>query len=523
MSTSEQHELQQRSRPLWREPVVVGLFILGSGFLIFSLRILLRFFLAGVPAAAEDELTSIIGGVFCLLFFGSGGAGVLALVAWLVREERRERRARKQWPKQPWRWREDWSKGFVTHTKWHGMAVVAVFAAFWNGMIGFVTLLALLSERADRPLVLWTVLIMFWLVGCGLAGWAGKLAWAARRWGTSRLKLAAVPAALGDRLVAVVDVPRIIAAGAAIRLTLTCSETRELNPKILGKEIKGGERRTYEQTHWQAMRQVRKRQADPVLQTTRIPVAFDLPRDGRSAHYPVSWTLEVEANDGCPAYHAEFEVPVFRIRSRKSGLSEETEQLDDWLVEEDFMTLLKESGGEIYRDDPERLEIRFASTRRLENPWILGAFCVAWLIGTSGLLLDPQWPFWLRYGFPLVGLLVAGTLVEARFSWTDIRVTPEHLLRVRRYFGMQRTLSIPCKDIEKIESLQQQSVFDPAAECLCLQTTVGKRCLLLKGLPKRSHGDAIARRLSQSVQEMRLFRSGRAWSETRQPETGSRG
>jgi hypothetical protein len=218
-----------------------------------------------------------------------------------------EAKAAWEHPDEPWKWRPDWAQGHVLDGSRRDALGMTIFAVLWNlvslpgGVLAFRE--GLEQGRAWAPLAL-----VFPAIGVGLAGWAGRAALRARRFGVSRLELAAVPVPVGRTLAGAVHTRLTTPPPGGFALTLTALRTTRGGPD-----------------HDVATRVLWQDEAHSAGQLSGdgegvhviAPVAMRIPPDAPGTDHSdpddeVSWRLEVEAETPGLDYAAAFELPVYR-------------------------------------------------------------------------------------------------------------------------------------------------------------------------------------------------------------------
>ncbi|WP_164102283.1 hypothetical protein [Candidatus Laterigemmans baculatus] len=478
-----------RAKPLWRRPDLIAMFVFAGGFMTIALVVA-----ASLLFPQPGKARSLALGIFAVLMFGSVGAGVAWLSVWVARELKREERAREQWPKQPWRWQEDWAKGEVTYSQWKKPAGLAVFALLWNAMSWFGLYTFVFAEQAKPEFLAALVVAPFCMIGIGLVVMFARSVCESRRWGSSRLVLKTCPAVIGNSLVGYINTSQAIAGESEIRLTLTCLESRIARAKVGRFEVGKGER--YDHLLWQGSRVVHKRLPGAERESTRIPVAFSIPDGVRSSGSSISWVLEADADGHWPRYHSDFEVPVFRIQGGAGRLALDAEALGEWVSDETFASMVGRASGQVICDGPRSLELSFTtehSRRVLIGQGLLG---ILWMIVSWGIAASPQVPMIIRFLFPLAGVILGGAIIVEWLTVLTLEVSPRSIVRRRRILGVELLREIEVADVEQVEVVQKRhGVLSLADQCVRVRTRNGKTHLLVHGLPQRVIGEAIARKV----------------------------
>ncbi len=280
--------------------------------MLFSLPFILFGVGAMVGGAVQLAGGSLEGGLGLLGFgvvFAGAGTAVLLVGRAAGKQLRVLEAAREEAPESPWLWRPDWRAGRVADSNRGGMIAAIAFAFFWNAVswpVAVVLLPELLAQREWMALVL----LLFPLIGVGLAAWALHAALRYRRYGTSILELDSLPAPIGGRLEATLRAPVDMDPAGGFHVTLSC-----LRIEVRGS---GDDRKTTEKVLWQEERTVRTVEHRIDWAGASLPIAFTIPRDALSSDDSdmsnrVVWRLAVSAEVPGVDYASSFEVPVFPV------------------------------------------------------------------------------------------------------------------------------------------------------------------------------------------------------------------
>ena len=175
----------------------------------------------GVRHAVGGEWDSaafmgLFGLVFGLVGFGGIFAAVKARRAGAETDMVRARHA-----EAPWMWRADWAAGKIEDSNRSTMFAAWLFAALWNLIslpAGFFGVRQALREESYGMLFV----LIFPAVGLGLLVWAIRATIRYRRFGVSRLELAAVPAPVGRSLRGTVVASGGLEVHGGLCVTLAC-------------------------------------------------------------------------------------------------------------------------------------------------------------------------------------------------------------------------------------------------------------------------------------------------------------
>ena len=238
--------------------------------------------------------------VFALVFGGVGFGGIVAVLRGRRGAEAALSRQARH-PDAPWLWREDWATRRITDSSGAEMGFAWVFAILWNLISVPSSVLAVRAAlyEGNRAAL---IALLFPAVGLGLLIWAVRATLRRRRYGTSVLELATLPAAIGHALEGTVRTPADLRPADGFRVVLSCIRRVRTGS--------GRNRSTSESILWQEERRV-------LAGGLGVPIAFALPSDAVPADPArgddrTFWRLEVSAEVPGVDYVSRFEVPVFR-------------------------------------------------------------------------------------------------------------------------------------------------------------------------------------------------------------------
>jgi hypothetical protein len=212
-------------------------------------------------------------GPLLLAYGGTGlfivvGLGIMGGAVYAFARAGQEGRLARQHPGQPWLHNKTWASGRIKDGNLGGTLFLLGFAVFWNLIAWAVTGGLLSSGELGREPGVWLVLL-FPLIGLGLAAAAlhQLLRW--RKYGTSVFELAEVPGVIGGNLGGLILTKVNIRPEDGFTLTL-----RSIHEWTSGS---GKNRTTHRETLWES-RQVLDHEAMPEdLTRSALPVLFFIP------------------------------------------------------------------------------------------------------------------------------------------------------------------------------------------------------------------------------------------------------
>jgi hypothetical protein len=277
----------------------------------------------GIRTVPEKPLPGFALAAFGL-FFLSIPCGVLALMHYGGREERRRAERRAANPDRPWTWREDFASGVIHPEGEIGSVFALAFSLFWNAAAA-AGAWAGIREYLETGDWRFLIVLVFPAAGAALLCWAVTHTRRWLRYRKSVLRLDATPAEIGGRLEGTILVPTRLEPAGGFDLTLDClRRTRDRD----------------NDTHDTILWQERTRVAGPVPShphaETAIRVSIPIPPNcepwnDETPDHQVIWQLRVIAKvAGAPDLNQLFEVPVFRTRPQDPA--ERREPLPDGFI-----------------------------------------------------------------------------------------------------------------------------------------------------------------------------------------------
>jgi hypothetical protein len=247
------------------------------------------------PAVRESKLLfhSAFGGLFALVGLGLIIGGLRSVFGGGA-----ARKLRRQFPKEPWRWRDDWSSGVIKSDNAKSAYGLLFFALFWLG-VSSAALVAILFGDRSQPLPAVIIVVVF--VGAGLAmlAWAIRELRVARRYGAAEFHLASVPGVIGGKLAGIVTLPNYAEPYESYVVDLECERT-----------VRRG-KSTSRVKEWGAQLLIDPKKLPAKRDGVQIPVLFGIPYGLSPAEHPVSWTLRVRGKQPGIDVDVRFSVPVF--------------------------------------------------------------------------------------------------------------------------------------------------------------------------------------------------------------------
>jgi len=275
-------------------------------------------------------------------------------------------------------------------------------------------------RQGNYPILL---VLLFWVVGLGLAWGAWRRARQYWRHGVLEFRPEPLPGSLGGYVGGVITIPRGLRLGGDVVLRL-----RNMKARTTGS---GKKRSTSERVLWETEMELAQAALRGGL-VRDLPVLFHVPRgparpaDDRNRDNRLLWRLQVEAPlaDGKSAVSTSFEVPVFDVGDHVSApapgetlLSVQRERPIRHHLAEAGVTETSEADARVWRFKARDLGSAVA-------------FLAVFLLATGGIAwFVPAWPIKLGFGFFFVLLLALLPGVIWRDS--ELRLTAREI-EVRR-------------------------------------------------------------------------------------------
>lgn len=234
-----------------------------------------------------------VGGVFLLVGLGMFLSGVRGLFG-----GGSVRNLKRQYPAEPWRWREDWAAGMIrSHSRKQAIGTL-IFAIMWLSISTIAAAGALLGGNKP-PLIAILLVTLFEGIGLALIIWAVRDLRVAKRYGGAVLHLTSTPGVIGGTLAGVITLPDYAEPNDAYRIELACERT-----------VRSG-KRTRRVKEWARELLLDPKKLPARRDGVQIPVLFAIPYGLPPSEYPVTWTLRMRAKQPGVDVDVPFTVPVF--------------------------------------------------------------------------------------------------------------------------------------------------------------------------------------------------------------------
>jgi hypothetical protein len=320
------------------------------------------------------------------------------------------------------------------------MVVAWIFSGFWN-LVSFPSAFFAVRQAVEQGRHAGLVALLFPAVGIGLLVWAVRASLRYRRYGTSRLELATIPAPVGRELRGTVVAPGILDPREALGVTLTC--VRRVTRGA------GKNRSTTETVLWQEEQRVpgtQSRGAEGMV--TSVPIAFRIPADAEPAdstdpRNQVVWRLAVSADVPGVDYHSAFEVPVFRTSGANTDDGEAASSIA-------VQPCLQAPSSRIKVTSNRRgTEIVFPAARNPAASAGLTAFLAIWLL-VVWAMLHFEVPLLFRVIFGGFALLLVAAAAGSWFGVSRVAIGDGSVTVARGLFVPWRERRLAAGDITEV-------------------------------------------------------------------------
>ncbi|MCF3650954.1 hypothetical protein [Synoicihabitans lomoniglobus] len=373
---------------------------------------------------------------------GAGLAGAFAFFVgiWTVLAAGSGRRGNQQvtikeleaaYPDEPWHWRPDWHEGRIRGAAKTEAVTLAVMAVAFLGLSapGVWAIPEELS-RGNYPILL---VLLFWVVGLGLAWAASKRARQFWRYGTLVFRPESVPGSIGGYVGGVISIPKGAVLGGDVTQSL-----QNVHEVVTGS---GKHRSTRETILCERETVLAERSLAGTGVLHDIPVLFHVPRgEARavqrgSSRERVWWRLRVTVpvRGEKAALTTWFDIPVFDIGENAPSPMEDEGLLAGQRVQTPTEFLAAAGVTETREGDTRVWRFHQRGTRA--GIVVLGLAFVACVLVA---LIVPVWP--IRIGCGFTALIVGAILPSLIWQRRELRISPRDVVVGRRtWWGWHET------------------------------------------------------------------------------------
>ena len=235
------------------------------------------------------------------------GVGVVAGCVQVLRTDARDARVRARNPRKPWLWDARWSSGMLRSGDRTRVLVLWAVAVLWNvvswTVVGLVVVDGVLHDGQC-----WLVIFMiFPILGVRWIVRATRQTIQHFEFGRNYFRLETLPGVIGGKLAGYLVLRGRARRIGTVNVSLRCLRTHTTD--------RGDDTSTATTTAWEDTKQFDVPSAVEGNRAT-VAVEFDIPGDQTSTSDSVEWILRVAGSAPGADVNLEFDVPVFRTRSR---------------------------------------------------------------------------------------------------------------------------------------------------------------------------------------------------------------
>lgn len=435
--------------------------------------------------SAARVIPLIIGAVFLL-----AGLALLATARAGLRRANEIAALSKQYPNEPWLWREDWSRGVIASSNRARAIGMIAFAAIWN-LISFTIFALAFGEIAADDGAAWLVVI-FPIIGVGLAAWAVRewLVW--RRYGTSVFQLAAIPGVLGGRVAGVVKLSDSARHVETFEVSLLCHETRNRRS--------GGRRETESTLIWSEKKHLVATQLPETYEGIAIPVLFAAPYDQPQTNFlagagAIKWTIVVQGKQPGVDIDVEFEIPVFETTESRADFKLDDSALKPY-VESTSNPLVDTTRIEVERLN-DRISCYFPPGANKSGALFM--VVAAAVFGTGAHFIRvADGPLILTIIFTAVPVLLLWFAFDAMFGSARIEVDPQTLRWMSRGLFGSKERELQRSAVASVEIFEAGSAGSQIFYYIRIVRRDGRSALI----GRRIGGRQLAEQLAADIAQM---------------------
>lgn len=427
--------------------------------------------------------------IFAIMFGGVGVGGIFFVIRAHRRHLEHVERLN-QLGDEPWRIRDDWASGVLTHDSKATMLAALGIAAFWNVIaIPGGLLAALEAIRTDNPVLF--IPLLFPLIGIGLMIWAAREVIGYRKFGRSTATLSTVPGVIGRRLAGEIRTGSGLMSARHVDLALRC--VRRITTGS------GKNRSTREEILWEGP--VTQQHVRREGHEASVPFAFTIPPDAQQSDLEPSsdhvlWRLSATADVPGVDYRASFEVPVFRTAESNQPLPH--------AVSPESPTADPSSYTQ-----PANSRITVTTTRRgteiylppARNPGAAATITVFALIfgGVAVLLTRLDAPSLFTVIFGLVSIALLWATLDAWLGTSRIEANRDGVRRSRGILWIRRTRWIGARDVAEVIVKPGMTSGSVTYQDVNLKTTDGSEISLASAIRDKQEAEWLAWEIGKAV------------------------
>jgi hypothetical protein len=425
--------------------------------------------------------------------FGGAGFGLLIGSARWRRRMKAQASQKARNPDAPWLWNPDWAGGVIKSSSKLEMLALLLFAALWNAIALPIAILTLTDGHPAQERARLFVLI-FPLIGAGLAAWAALAVLRYRKYGVSTLRLSKIPGVIGGPLEGVVHVPVRVKPDGGFRVALKC-----IHRYTTGS---GKNRNTREDVLWEDERVMARELLEGGPAGSAIPVLFGIPRDCRpteadEADDQIVWRLELKAKTAGPDYASRFEVPVFVTRDSSADFRLDESPIERYAAKVEPAQVCRESGVQV-RPLPGGMSFYFPPARQKAPAAFMTFFFLIWT-GAVAAMYRFHAPRFMTFIFGLTDLAVFWGVLTLWLDRRRVEIAPQGITLSGGILGLGRPRLLRRDEIADVVAVAGMRAGSQSYHNLELRTRAGKSFTIGARIPGKRAADVVAAEIRKAV------------------------
>ncbi|HSY18573.1 MAG TPA: hypothetical protein VK815_09580 [Candidatus Acidoferrales bacterium] len=470
----------------------------GLGATVFLVLFATPFAGFGLLAAVQGIRKLIAGNTYdgsmlCLFgfIFSLVGFGLMFGAIWGRKKLKQTAGLRVRFADKLWMLRPDWAVGEIKSTG-RGQAVLFWIMALAFCGFGIPILIFIIPQELHKGNRLALIALLFPLIGLAMMIAAVYQTLRQLKYGAVLFKLKSVPGIIGGVLMGTIRIPAHFQPQTGIALRLRC--VRRL---VTGS---GKSRSVSEYVLWEDEKHLGGNLPRTGPMEYDVPVFFKIPADSRQCDDEkpddrILWRLTANSKQAGIDFHADFEVPVFKVT-------------DDIMGDiADPTAALQVPVAEVIRDEHSRIKVTdiggarefyFPPARNLMNLVGFTAAVLVWTTFTAAaFLLFHSLFFEIVFGLVNVLLVVGCCDMWLRSSRVTINATSVHATKHWLFLGPTRTFDADV--ITGFEIKEGMTSGQTVYYNLQLVTRAGRRCTVGNGVPNRLEADWLAKQMNRAL------------------------
>jgi hypothetical protein len=387
--------------------------------------------------------------VFALVF---GGVGFGLIIGSFVstKSSKKKNALAGQFPSEPWKWRADWAAG-VIRTDRKAAIFSVCFATFWN-LISFPIAFFILPQAMKSGQHAAFFVLLFPLVGTGLAIWAVREIAEVLRFGKAVFRMASVPGVIGGKLAGIIQLPQKLQTADGFHVRLKCTRTVTTGS--------GKNSNTEEQILWEETQDIATDAAKTPGETA-IPVLFGIsynePPTDPGASSPIAWRLEATAKNPGIDLAIRFEVPVFKTPESSPHFKLDDSAIRPFLGKSDPLADLRADRVHV-RQTPQGTAFIFPTARFWGQALFVTLFAIIWTGAVVGMVIARKHGDGIPLLFPIVfGFFDIFIIYGFFVCWLGtgrVEIDRSTLRWKRGMLGIGKNRALPAADIRDFDAVR---------------------------------------------------------------------